>query len=124
MGLIHDESILMSIKKLLNVEHDDQAFDTDIGMLINSEFMILWQLGIGPKDGFSIHEADTTWADFSTDETLLNTVKEYIFLRVRMVFDPPGSSVVADTYHSKIQELTWRLNIQAERVQEDENVGS
>lgn len=120
MGLVHDESILMSIKKLLNVEEDDPAFDTDIGMLINNEFMTLQQLGIGPKEGFSIHEADVTWEDFSTDKTLIETVKAFIYLKVRMIFDPPASSVVADAYNSRIRELEWRLNIQAERTDEGE----
>ena len=106
--------------KLLNVEEDDPAFDTDIGMLINNEFMTLQQLGIGPKEGFSIHEADVTWEDFSTDKTLIETVKAFIYLKVRMIFDPPASSVVADAYNSRIRELEWRLNIQAERTDEGE----
>lgn len=115
MGLIDDGSILMSIKKLLNVEHDDPAFDTDIGMLINNEFMTLNQLGIGPETGFSISDADALWTDFSDDKTLIETVKTFVYLRVRMIFDPPASSVVADAINSRINELEWRLNLQAER---------
>ncbi len=115
MGLIDNGSILMSIKKLLNVEHDDAAFDTDIGMMINNEFMTLQQLGIGPEEGFSISDADTKWSDFSNDETLIETVKAFVYLKVRMIFDPPASSVVADAINSRIHELEWRLNIQAER---------
>ena len=115
MGLIDDGSILMSIKKLLNVDSEDQAFDTDIGILINSEFMTLHQLGIGPDEGFSIKDADTEWADFSSDKTLIEAVKEFVYLRVRLIFDPPASSVVADQYTSKVNELEWRLVAQAER---------
>ena len=115
MALVRDKSIIMSIKKLLNVEPDDPAFDTDIGMLINNEFMTLAQLGIGPAEGFSVHDADVLWTDFSNDETLIETVKTYIYLKVRMIFDPPASSVVAEAYNSRIRELEWRLNIQAER---------
>ena len=115
MSLVHDESILMSIKKLLNVEEDDQSFDTDIGMLINNEFMTLQQLGIGPEEGFSVKDADVAWTDFSTDKSLLDTVKAFIYLKVRMIFDPPASSVVADAINSRIHELEWRLNVQAER---------
>lgn len=115
MGLIDNGSILMSIKKLLNVDPEEQAFDTDIGMLINGEFMTLHQLGIGPNEGFSISDADTKWTDFSKDKTLLEAVKEFVFLRVRLIFDPPASSVVADAINSRINELEWRLNIQAER---------
>jgi hypothetical protein len=115
MGLIDNGSILMSIKKLLNVDPEDQAFDTDIGMLINNEFMTLHQLGIGPEEGFSITDADTVWTDYSNDKTLIETVKILVYLRVRMLFDPPASSVVADAINSRINELEWRLNIQAER---------
>ena len=115
MALINDQSILMSIKKLLNVDEEDSAFDTDIGILINSEFMTLSQLGIGPAEGFYINEADTTWAEFSSDKTLIETVKSYIYMKVRMVFDPPASSVVADAFNGRIHELEFRLNCQAER---------
>lgn len=120
MGLVNNSSILVSIKKLLNVEETDDSFDTDIGMLINNEFMTLHQLGIGPDEGFSITDADTKWADFSSDKTLIETVKMYVYMKVRMIFDPPASSVVADAFNSQIRELEWRLNIQAERNQNSE----
>lgn len=121
MALINDQSILMSMKKLLNVDEEDPAFDTDIGMLINAEFMTLHQLGIGPDDGFSIHDADTNWTDFSDDPTLIESVKAYIYMKVRMIFDPPASSVVADAYNSRIHELEFRMNAQAERNYVDQN---
>lgn len=123
MGLVNNSSILVSIKKLLNVEETDDSFDTDIGMLINNEFMTLHQLGIGPDEGFSITDADTKWADFSSDKTLIETVKTYVYMKVRMIFDPPASSVVADAFNSQIRELEWRLNIQAERNQNSEEQG-
>lgn len=116
MGLVDDGSILMSIKKLLNVDYDDPSFDTDIGMLINNEFMTLQQLGIGPEEGFSVHDVDTEWTDFSKDKSLIETVKTFVYLKVRMIFDPPASSVVADAINSRIRELEWRLNVQAERL--------
>lgn len=119
MALVNDQSILMSIKKLLNVDEADDAFDTDIGMLINAEFMTLHQLGIGPDEGFSINEADTVWADFSDDKTLINAVKTYIYMKVRLIFDPPASSVVADAFNARIHELEFRLNAQAERYNDD-----
>lgn len=119
MSIINDQSILISIKKLLNIDDDDMAFDTDITILINNEFMTLQQLGIGPEEGFSINEGETTWSDFSTDTTLLETVKAFIYMKVRMIFDPPASSVVADAFNSRIHELEWRLNVQAERNWKD-----
>lgn len=122
MGLlVDDSSILMSIKRLLNVDPEEMAFDTQIGMFINGEFLTLHQLGIGPAEGFSIHDADTKWTDFSDDATLLNTVKNYVYLRVRMLFDPPASSIVSEAINSQISELQFRLNCQAERHWKDEN---
>ncbi len=115
MGIYEENSILLSIKKLLNIDGDDPAFDTDITMLINNEFMTLQQLGIGPEAGFSVTDVTTNWSDFSEDRTLIETVKIFIYLKVRMIFDPPASSVVADAINSRIHELEWRLNIQAER---------
>lgn len=121
MGLIDDGSILMSIKRLLNVDPEDMDFDTQIGMFINEEFMTLHQLGIGPDEGFHISDADTKWTDFSDDKTLLDTLKTYIYYRVRMVFDPPASSIVADSYNARIAELQFRLNCQAERDWKNQN---
>lgn len=115
MSIINDQSILASIKKLLNIDGDDDAFDTDIVILINSEFMTLNQLGIGPEEAFSIADANTAWTDFSDDKTLIETVKAYVYMKVRMIFDPPASSVVADAFNSRIHELEFRLNAQAER---------
>ena len=119
MALIDNNSILMSVKNLLNVEYDDPAFDTQIGMAINGVFMTLHQIGIGPDEGFAITEANTTWSDFSNDTTLIETVKMYVFMKVRMIFDPPASSIVADAFNSQINELEWRLNVQAERNWKD-----
>lgn len=115
MNLFDDESILLSMKNMLNVEKNDPAFDTQIGMLINNEFMTLHQIGIGPDEGFAIHGASEKWTDFSDDKTLIETVKSFVYLRVRLIFDPPASSVVADQINSRINELEWRLNVQAER---------
>ena len=119
MGLIDNSSILMSIKKLLNVEHDDPAFDTQIGMAINAEFMTLYQLGVGPEGGFSITDADTKWTDFSTDKSIIETVKMLMGMKVRMIFDPPASSIVAEALNSRIAEYEWRLVAQIERNQEN-----
>ena len=118
--LIDDASILMSIKRPLNVAPDDMHFDTDIGMLINGEFMTLSQLGIGPEH-FVIDDADTKWTDFSDDPTLIEAVKTYVYLRVRLIFDPPASSIVSEAINSRIAELQFRLNCQAERNWKDEN---
>lgn len=115
MALFHDQNILISIKKLLNISEDDPAFDTDIRMFINNELMTIKQLGIGVKEDFYEIDDNSVWADFSDDKSILETTKVLIFLKVKMLFDPPASSVVADAINQRIRELEWRLNVQAER---------
>lgn len=107
-------SILDSIKKVLGLESDYTAFDPDILMHINSVFSTLNQLGIGPEAGFMIEDSTPTWDAFLGDNLKLNAVKSYVFLRVRMLFDPPQTSFTIDAMKTQIQELEWRLNVERE----------
>lgn len=109
------ESILTSIKKLLGITEDYEHFDADIIMHINSVFMILNQLGVGPEKGFSISDETATWNDYLPDATNLEAVKSYIHLKVKLLFDPPLSSSVMESMQHMISELEWRLNVQAEQ---------
>lgn len=108
------ESILTSIKKLLGIQEDYDHFDADIIMHINSVFMTLNQIGVGPSEGFSIEDETSTWNDFLSNDYSMEAVKSYIYLKVRLLFDPPSSSFVISSMERQIQELEWRLNIQAE----------
>ena len=105
------ESILTSIKKLLGIEEGYTHFDADIIMHINSVFMTLTQLGVGPSEGFYIEDDTTTWLEFIPDMTKLHAVKTYMFLKVKLLFDPGsiGSSTLA-SYERMITEYEWRLN--------------
>lgn len=105
------DSILLSIKKLLGLVEDDQAFDADIIIHINSVFMILQQLGVGPADGFKIESQEETWDQFIQDDKLLEDVKTYIYLKVRLIFDPPLNSSIQGSIERTISELEFRLNI-------------
>jgi len=104
------DSILDSIKKPLQVQFDYDVFDHDIMMHINSVFFTLGQLGIGPEGGYQISDADDTWDAFLGDDPMLNSVKSYMYLRVRMLFDPPSNSFTQTAMKEQIQELEWRLN--------------
>lgn len=110
------ESILTSIKKLLGIEKDYTHFDADIIIHINSVFMILTQLGVGPSEGFTIMDDSSTWDEFLPDSDLvkLSSVKSYVYLKVRLLFDPPSSSAVIESTNRLISELEWRLNVAAE----------
>lgn len=105
------DSILDSIKKLLGIAPEYTAFDNDIIMHINSVFFILSQIGVGPAEGFSIKDNSATWTDFVPNITNLEALKTYVYLKVRLLFDPPSSSAVAEAMNRQISELEWRLYI-------------
>lgn len=118
------ESILLSIKKLLGIAEDYKHFDVDIIMHINSVFPTLRQLGVGPTNGFTISDEQALWTDFLGESNNLEDVKTYVYLKVKLIFDPPLSSVVTDSMNRMISELEWRINIDAETEQsssEEEN---
>ena len=108
------ESILTSIKKLLGITADYQHFDTDIIMHINSVFMILMQLGLGPEDGFSISDDSATWSDFLGDKKWLEAVKSYVYLRVRLLFDPPQNGTLMNAMEKAIDMFEWRCREEQE----------
>lgn len=117
------ESILTSIKKMLGIAEGYTQFDADIIMHINTVFMTLTQLGVGPSEGFFIEDDSSEWADFIPDFNKLQAVKTYMYLRVRIVFDPAslGSATLA-AYERQIQEYEWRLNVAAESAEQTETM--
>lgn len=105
-----DEKILTDVKSQINVPTDSTAFDLDIVTSINSAFMVLNQLGLGPVDPFFITDANTElWTDFMTDIAKYNGVKTYIYQKVRLVFDPPTTAHLLTALKEQIQELEFRL---------------
>lgn len=112
-----ETSILNSTKKILGIASDYTAFDLDIITHINSVFSTLTQLGVGPTAGFMIEDDAANWADFLADDLQLNSVKSYVFLRVRLFFDPPATSYLITAYEDQIKELEWRLNSHREETQ-------
>lgn len=108
------DSILTSIKKMLGIEEDYTHFDPELIIFINSVFGILFQLGVGPTDEpFVIKSKDEKWEDFIED-TQIETVKSYVFMKVKLLFDPPASSFVLSSYQDLIKEFEWRCHIHAE----------
>lgn len=104
-------SILNSTKKVLGIDANYTAFDLDILMHINSTFSTLEQLGLGPVGGFMIEDAEPTWDAFFGSDHRLNAIKTYVYLRVRVLFDPPATSFVLTAIREQIAELEWRLNV-------------
>lgn len=109
------DSILTSIKKLLGIAEEYTHFDEDIIMHINTVFMTLTQIGVGPSDGFVIKDKGATWGDFVHDTLTFRTewLQTYVYMQVKLVFDPPTGSVL-DSYKRRIDELEARLNLAAE----------
>ena len=106
-----ETSILTSIKKMLGVAEDYTEFDEDITTHINSVFLNLTQLGVGPEEGFMIEDDTSVWEDFINDSIRLQAVKTYMYLKVKLLFDPPLSSSVTESFTRMIAELEWRLNV-------------
>jgi hypothetical protein len=111
------ESILISIKKMLGITKEYKHFDEDIIMHINSVFMILNQLGVGPEEGFFIEDDKVYWEDYISDPTQLQAVKSYMHYKVKLLFDPPSSSVIMNCMNQMINELEWRLNVAVDPAQ-------
>lgn len=110
------ESILQSTKKALGLQSDYDVFDQELILFINSIFNVLTQVGVGPVDGFSIEDDSAEWEDFTNDETTLNMVKTYMYIRVRLIFDPPQTSFVIASLENIQKELEWRLNVTSDEL--------
>ena len=105
------ESILKTIRKMIGLPVDCSDFDTDLIIHINSAFSTLKDLGAGPSEGYKISGEDNTWSEFIGDNIDLEKVKNYVYLKTRLIFDPPQSSSVLDAYKQEIKELEWRINV-------------
>jgi hypothetical protein len=110
------ESILDTVKKALGFDPDYTAFDLDITMFINAAFGSLKQLGVGSDTGFIISDNTTLWTQYITDLTFLGMVKSYIFMSVRLAFDPPATSFGIAAFEKQLEELGWRINVAAEHA--------
>lgn len=111
------KSILTSVKKMLGIAEEYEHFDPDLIMHINSVFSILTQIGVGPPEGYSIHDANDTWDDFVPNDPRLEMIKSYTFMKVKLLFDPSQSSSVTESANRLISELEWRIQVAAEPVE-------
>lgn len=107
-------SILACVKKLLGIDAADTSFDVDVLIYINTYIMALQQMGVGPATGFVVVDDKQTWADYVGEGAIAEAAKSYIYLKTRLVFDPPTSSFVIDALVKQLAEIEWRLMHQAE----------
>lgn len=103
--------ILDTVKKSLGLTENDPTFDPDIIMHINTVLANLIQMGVGPESGFVVEDSSSLWSDFTNDDNLIQQVKTYVSLKVRLLFDPPASSVVMNSINETLKELEWRLYV-------------
>lgn len=111
-----EASILTSTKKILGVGADYTAFDLDILTHINAALGVLEQVGIGPEGGLFIEDATTNWNALNLPPNQLSVVRSYVFLKTRMLFDPPTTSFLLEAMDKQITEFEWRLSAMREGV--------
>ena len=114
MSTLLQSSILNTIKQMLGIDETFNGFDPEIIIDINSALMTLHQIGIGPSDGFQITSESEVWHNITSDVSQLNGIKTYIYLKTRLLFDPPSNSFLVQSMEKQTQELEWRLNVNAE----------
>ena len=120
------ESILTSIKKLLGIAEEYTHFDADLIIHINSVLSILTQIGVGPSEGFSIKDESSVWGDFIPENSNLELpairelIKSYVYMKVKLLFDPPLNSAVIESTNRIISELEWRIQVAADPVKTTE----
>lgn len=117
-----ENSILISIKKMLGIAKDYTHFDPDIIMHINTILAVLTQVGVGPAKGFRIEDDSATWNDFLSDAMNLEAVKSFVYLRVKLLFDPPLSTAVIEVMKQQAEELLCRISISAESKNKQEEI--
>lgn len=109
-----EDSILQSIKMLLGPGVEQTEFDQDILMDINGVFFELQELGVGPEEGFAIYDETAKWIDFTDNTKILRVLKPYMYLKVKLIFDPPTSSSVLKSFENMVDRFEWRINVAAE----------
>lgn len=117
------DSILHDVKQMVGQEWDDTTFDLDIMTHINSVFLDLQQIGVGADEGFSISDYSTKWDEYLGDNKNLNTVKSYIFIRVRLLFDPPTNGFLVTSLEKQADKMEWRLMVQVDPPIESSELG-
>ena len=110
------DSILMTIRKLVCGDPYADHFDNDLLVHINACFSILNQLGVGPENGFVVTDETQSWSSYIADNYILNMVKTYVTLKVKKIFDPPLTSSVLEAMDKEISQLEWRLNVAVDPI--------
>ena len=107
-------SILDSTKRALGIPSEYDVFDETVILHINSIFATLQQMGVGPDEGFMIVDDAQEWDSFTDTKKIINNVKSYMFLRVKLLFDPPTTGFTTESMTRQVTEMEWRLQVAAQ----------
>ena len=118
-----EESILKTIKQLIGCPDDFEQFDLDLIVHINLAFATLTHIGVGPKEGYRITGADNAWSEFEDDAQKLSLIKDYVYIKTRLLFDPPISGSLMDSLKEQLKEMEWRLYMLYDPISEDDEKG-
>ena len=118
-----EENLLKTIKQLVGCPDDFEQYDMDLTIHINSAFATLTQLGVGPKEGYRITGADNVWNEFEDDPQKLSLIKDYVYIKTRLLFDPPTTGSLMDSLKEELKEMKWRLYILYYPISEDDKKG-
>lgn len=105
------DSILSSVKKMLGIDEFCDSFDQDLIIHINSTLVVLNQLGVGPAEGYFIKDTNDKWVDFIGDDKTIEIIKSYVYMKVRLLFDPPQSSAAIEAMNNLVSEFEWRIQV-------------
>jgi len=115
-----EQSILKTTKKICNVGETYVEFDMDFILYINSAFATLHDVGIGPVEGFEIEDDQKSWEDLVLPTQIKNLVKQYVFLKTAMLFDPPQTSYLITAKEKQLDECLWRISVMRENLIQEE----
>ena len=120
VNISNNDSILTTVKKLIGLDEEYDAFDQDILIYINSILFELEQIGLKSKEGFVLSDKTAVWLDYTDNERILNVLKPYVYLKTKLLFDPPTSSIAMNALEMQISEYEWRINSEAECYREED----
>jgi hypothetical protein len=121
--MIMEDSILKTIKTMLGLNTDETCFDTELIVMINSTLSTLNSIGVGPEEGLQITGEDETWNSLLGNRTILNEAKTYVYVKVKLMFDPPANSWINESMKKTADEYEWRMSAKMDTIKNKENEG-
>lgn len=110
-----ESSILLSVMERLGLDKEDYEYSRDVIQAINSALVALSQAGVGPFEGYRIIDEKNLWEELTDNDPLLECAKDFIYLRVRLIFDPPAAGTL-EAHNKVADEYLWRCRMTVEQL--------